>query len=250
MASNSTLNVPSFSFLLLLFLAATLLSGIIPTTSSKELPIREATVLDLQLAFKIAWDTNLKENIATKDKLNNTADSFALHGSVVPRDSGFAKRLRKSGAVILGKASLSEWCYSRTLNAPNGWNARVGQGKTDGSILCPSEVNSVVGIKPTVGLTCRAGVVPISPRQDTVGPIRRTLIDAAYVLEAVAGIDARDKETIEVSQYIPRGGYSQYLKIDGLRGKRLGLLGAAVEFFLGNDTFRKETFKKHLRTLV
>ncbi|KAF8369528.1 hypothetical protein HHK36_032449 [Tetracentron sinense] len=143
----------------------------------------------------------LKDTIATKDKLNTTAGSFALLGSVVPRDAGVVKKLRRSGAVILGKASLSEWYHFRSLNIPDGWSARGGQGKnpytltgnpcgsssgsaiavaanmvavslgteTDGSIICPASYNSVVGIKPTVGLTSRAGVVPISPRQDTIG---------------------------------------------------------------------------------
>ncbi|KAK6240801.1 hypothetical protein SCA6_006190 [Theobroma cacao] len=141
----------------------------------------------------------LKDNIATKDKMNTTAGSLALLGSVVPRDAGVVTKLRKSGAIILGKASLSEWAHYRDEYAPAGWCARTGQGKnpynlsanpcgsssgsaisvaanmaavslgtdTSGSILCPSSFNSIVGIKPTVGLTSRAGVIPISPRQDT-----------------------------------------------------------------------------------
>ncbi|KAI4317443.1 hypothetical protein L6164_025310 [Bauhinia variegata] len=336
MASSSLPSISSFSFLVFLIFVATLSSGAIRTTLGNELSIKEATVLDLQLAFKRNQLTSrqlvefylkeiqrlnpvirgvievnpdalaqadradqerkakaphslsklhgipilLKDNIATKDKLNTTAGSFALLGSVVPRDAGVVRRLRKAGVVILGKASLSEWSYSRSNNAPPGWNARAGQGKnpytlgnpcgsssgsgisaaanlatvtlgteTDGSILCPSESNSVVGIKPTVGLTSRAGVVPISLRQDSVGPICRTVSDAAYVLEAIVGIDARDKATIEASQYIPKGGYARFLNIDGLRGKRLGIFVDAIPFFLGNDTFKLETFVKHLKTL-
>ncbi|GLU02770.1 hypothetical protein SLE2022_200070 [Rubroshorea leprosula] len=143
----------------------------------------------------------LKDSIATKDKLNTTAGSFALLGSVVPRDAGVVKKLRKAGAIILGKGSMSEWSSFRSLTAAEGWSARGGQGKnpyvltadpcgsssgsaisvasnivavslgteTDGSILCPASANSVVGIKPTVGLTSRAGVIPISHRQDTIG---------------------------------------------------------------------------------
>ncbi|KAK1412392.1 hypothetical protein QVD17_33608 [Tagetes erecta] len=143
----------------------------------------------------------LKDTIATKDKLNTTAGSFALLGSTVPQDAGIVSRLRKAGAIILGKASLSEWSSFRSLSAPSGFSPRGGQGKnpyvlsatpcgsssgpaisvaanmvavsigteTDGSILCPTSFNSVVGIKPTVGLTSRAGVIPISPSLDTVG---------------------------------------------------------------------------------
>ncbi|WJX53060.1 amidase [Trifolium repens] len=220
----------------------------------------------------------VKDNIATKDKLNTTAGSFALLGSVVPRDAGVVTKLRKAGAIILGKATLSEWSHQRSSKAPSGWNARGGQGKnpytlddpcgsssgsaisvaanlvtmslgteTDGSILCPSSMNSVVGIKPTVGLTSRAGVVPISPRQDTVGPICRTVSDAAYVLETIAGIDTYDNATTEASKYIPKGGYVQFLKKDGLRGKRLGVVRLYYNF--GNDTFLHETFKLRLKTL-
>ncbi|XP_061363765.1 probable amidase At4g34880 isoform X1 [Gastrolobium bilobum] len=220
----------------------------------------------------------LKDNIATKDKMNTTAGSYALLGSVVPRDAGVVTKLRKAGAIILGKATLSEWSHYRANGAPSGWNARGGQGKnpytmgdpcgsssgsaisvatnlvavslgseTDGSILCPSEYNSVVGIKPTLGLTSRAGVVPISPRQDSVGPICRTVSDAAYVLETIAGMDTNDEATIKASKYVPKGGYTRFLKEDGLRGKRLGVVRYFYNF--GGHTFLDETFKLHLKTL-
>ncbi|RHN42513.1 putative asparaginyl-tRNA synthase (glutamine-hydrolyzing) [Medicago truncatula] len=220
----------------------------------------------------------VKDNIATKDKLNTTAGSFALLGSVVPRDAGVVTKLREAGAIILGKATLSEWSNYRSNGAPSGWSARGGQGKnpytlddpcgsssgsaisvaanlvtvslgteTDGSILCPSGLNSVVGIKPTVGITSRAGVIPISPRQDTVGPICRTVSDAAYVLETIAGIDTFDEATIEASKYIPEGGYAQFLKKDGLIGKRIGVVKRYYSF--RNDTFPDKTFKLHLKTL-
>ncbi|KAI9115157.1 hypothetical protein K1719_014170 [Acacia pycnantha] len=220
----------------------------------------------------------VKDNIATKDKMNTTAGSYALLGSVVSRDAGVVSKLRKAGAIILGKATLSEWSYARGNNIPSGWSARGGQGKnpytmgdpcgsssgsaisvaanlvtvslgteTDGSILCPSGSNSVVGIKPTVGLTSRDGVVPITPRQDTVGPICRTVSDAAYVLEAIAGKDIRDEATIEASKYVPKGGYAQFLRIDGLKGKRVGIV--RLFYNLGNDTFLQKTFEKHLKTL-
>ncbi|XP_011037287.1 PREDICTED: putative amidase C869.01 [Populus euphratica] len=221
----------------------------------------------------------LKDNIATKDKLNTTAGSFALLRSVVPRDAGVVAKLRKSGAIILGKASLSEWAAFRSLDAPNGFSARGGQGKnpyvlsddpcgsssgsaisvaanfvavslgteTDGSILCPSNANSVVGIKPTVGLTSRAGVIPISPRQDTVGPICRTVSDAVIVLDAIVGVDYNDGATQEASKYIPHGGYKQFLKPYGLKGKRLGIVRNP---FLGfASKAESQAFEYHLQTL-
>ncbi|KAF3335175.1 putative amidase [Carex littledalei] len=219
----------------------------------------------------------LKDNIGTADKLNTTAGSFALLGSVVSRDSGVVKRLREAGAVILGKASLSEWSYFRSDHAPSGWCARAGQGKnpyvvsadpcgsssgsaiavaanlvtvtlgteTDGSILCPSAANSVVGIKPTVGLTSRSGAIPISPRQDTIGPICRTVADAVYVLDAIAGYDRYDAEaTGKAAKYIPQGGYMQFLKIDGLKGKRIGIL--RKDFFdLLKNSLQGKVFEQH-----
>ncbi|KAG8368138.1 hypothetical protein BUALT_Bualt15G0013900 [Buddleja alternifolia] len=222
----------------------------------------------------------LKDNIATKDKLNTTAGSFALLGSVVPRDAGVAMKLRKAGAIILGKASLSEWSGSRSLRALRGWSARGGKGKnpyvlsagpcgsssgsaisvasnmvaislgteTDGSILCPSAFNSVVGIKPTVGLTSRAGVIPISQRQDTIGPICRTVTDAINVLDAIVGFDYNDARATRIaSQYIPQGGYTQFLKANGLKGKRLGIV--RDPFFVFSDKLVKHTFERHFQTL-
>ncbi|XP_027342474.1 probable amidase At4g34880 isoform X2 [Abrus precatorius] len=287
MASNS---VRGFSFFQLpfLILLVTLLS-LPPTTMGKVFSVEEATIYDLQHAFRTNQLTSrklvefylkqietqnpvlrgvlelnpdalaqadradqersakapgsfsalhgipilLKDNIATKDKMNTTAGSYALLGSVVPRDAGVVTRLRKAGAIILGKASLSEWAHYRSNGAPSGWSAR--------------DSNSVVGIKPTVGLTSRAGVVPITPRQDTVGPICRTVSDAALVLETIVGIDTNDKATIQASKYIPKGGYAQFLKKDGLRGKRLGVVRLFYNF--GNDTFLRDTFKLHLETL-
>ncbi|CAL1398052.1 unnamed protein product [Linum trigynum] len=224
----------------------------------------------------------LKDNIATKDKLNTTAGSFALLGSSVPRDAGVAKKLRAAGAVILGKASLSEWSNFRSSSAPNGFCGRTGTGKnpyvlsadpcgsssgpgisvaanlvtvaigseTDGSILCPSSANSVVGIKPTVGLTSRAGVIPISPRQDSIGPMCRTVADAVYVLDAIAGFDPNDDPaTRAAARYIPRGGgYKQFLKPDGLREKRLGVVRNPF-FQFGGDEVVAAVFKNHLQTL-
>ncbi|MBA0823840.1 hypothetical protein Goarm_020541 [Gossypium armourianum] len=198
----------------------------------------------------------LKDNIATKDKLNTTAGSFALLGSVVPIDAGVVEKLRKAGAIILGKASLSEWANFRSTTATSGFSPRGGQGKnpyvlsatpcgsssgsaisvaanlvtvslgteTDGSILCPSSFNSVVGLKPTVGLTSRAGVIPVTPRQDTIGPICRTVSDAVYVLDAIVGFDSNDEATRHASYYIPPGGYKRFLNPYGLKGKRQGAI--------------------------
>ncbi|GMJ08857.1 hypothetical protein like AT4G34880 [Hibiscus trionum] len=221
----------------------------------------------------------LKDNIATKDKMNTTAGSLALLRSVVPRDAGVVVKLRQAGAIILGKASLTEWANFRGKRMPSGWCARSGQGKnpytssdpcgsssgsaiaaaanlaavtlgteTDGSILCPSSYNAVVGFRPTLGLTSRAGVIPITLRQDTVGPICRTVADAVYVLDAIAGVDSHDAATTEAAKYIPTGGYKQYLKTDGLKGTRLGLLKDAF-FNFPTESVENKTYERHFNTL-
>ncbi|GLU02771.1 hypothetical protein SLE2022_200080 [Rubroshorea leprosula] len=239
----------------------------------------------------------LKDTIATKDKMNTTAGSHALLGSVVPRDAAVVEKLRSAGAVILGKASLTEWRKSavspgysnvtfstewysfRALGKiPNGWCARGGQGQnpyvpsgetcgsssgsaisvaanmvavslgseTHGSILCPSDHNSVVGFKPTIGLTSRAGVIPILPQLDTVGPIARTMSDAVYLLEAIVGYDPRDDEaTSEAAKYIPEGGYKQFLNQNGVKGKRLGVIRQPST----NKSIFISAFESHLNTL-
>ncbi|KAJ7967192.1 putative Amidase [Quillaja saponaria] len=222
----------------------------------------------------------LRDNIGTKDKLNTTSGSFALPGSIVPRDAGVVFKLRKAGAIILGKASLSEWTQFRSLIAPNGLSPRGGQGKnpyvlsadpcgsssgsaisvaanlvavslgteTDGSLLCPASFNSVVGIKPTVGITSRSGVIPISPRQDSVGPIARTVSDAVYVLDAISVIDYYDEATRAASKYIPQGGFQQYLNPYGLQGKRLGIVRNPF-FALVKDSAVTQAFANHFQTL-
>ncbi|KAG7978168.1 hypothetical protein I3843_05G070000 [Carya illinoinensis] len=224
----------------------------------------------------------LKDTIATKDKLNTTAGSYALLGSVVPRDAGVVEKLRQAGAVILGKASLTEWYSFRSLGRiPNGWCARAGQGanpyvrsgnpcgsssgsaisvaanmvavslgsETHGSLLCPADHNSVVGLKPTVGLASRAGVVPILPRHDTIGPISRTVSDAVYVLDVIVGFDPQDYEaTKEAAKFIPVGGYKQFLDPNGLRGKRLGVVrNPFLEFLNGSSVIQE--FERHLNTM-
>jgi len=196
----------------------------------------------------------LKDNIATADKLETTAGALALIGARPREDATIARRLREAGAVILGKASMSEWAYFKSAPGSSGWSARNGQSRnpyaldrtpcgsssgsaiavaanlvtvsigteTDGSIICPSGVNGVVGIKPTVGLTSRAGVIPISATQDTVGPFGRTVADAATVLGALVGVDPRDAATQASAGKAPTD-YTRALARDGLGGARIGV---------------------------
>ncbi|XP_059429776.1 probable amidase At4g34880 isoform X2 [Corylus avellana] len=223
----------------------------------------------------------LKDSLATEDALNTTCGSYALLGSKVPRDSGVVERLRRAGAVILGKATLNEWYGVRSFTMPRGWCARGGQGvnpyvesgdpcgsssgsgisvaanmvsvslgtETDGSIICPADHNSAVGLKPTVGLTSRAGVIPISPRQDSIGPICRTVTDAVYLLDAIVGFDPRDYEaTKAAAKFIPAGGYRQFLNQDGLKGKRLGVVRNPFSDSYNGSTAIL-TFEHHLNVL-
>jgi amidase len=196
----------------------------------------------------------LKDNIATADKMETTAGTLALVGARPREDSTIAQRLRQAGAIILGKASMSEWAYFKSTPGSSGWSARSGQARnpyalnrtpcgsssgsaiavaaslvtvsigteTDGSIICPAGVNGVVGIKPTVGLTSRAGVIPISVTQDTIGPFGRTVADAAAVLGALVGVDQRDPAT-QASFGKEQTDYAKYLELNGLRGARLGV---------------------------
>ena len=196
----------------------------------------------------------LKDNIATADRTETTAGALALVGARPRADAFVVARLREAGAVILGKASMSEWAYFKSAPGISGWSARNGQGKnpyvldrtpcgsssgsaiavaanlvtvslgteTDGSIVCPASANGVVGIKPTVGLTSRAGVIPISATQDTVGPFGRTVADAATVLGALTGRDPRDPATDEGAGHA-LADYTRFLDADGLRGARIGV---------------------------
>ena len=197
----------------------------------------------------------VKDNIGTADRMTTTAGSYALAGSIPPRDSFVAHQLRKAGAIILGKANLSEWANFRSKHSTSGWSGRGGQARnpyaldrnpcgsssgsgvavsanlcpvalgteTDGSIVCPSSTNGIVGIKPTVGLVSRAGVVPISHSQDTAGPMARTVADAAAVLGALAGVDPRDSATL-ASRGKAHTDYTKFLDARGLRGARLGVV--------------------------
>lgn len=196
----------------------------------------------------------LKNNIATKDAMSNTAGSYALSGATVPEDSTMASKLRKAGAILLGKTNLSQWANFRSSNSSNGWSAHGGQTEgayypgqdpsgsssgsgvssslglaiaalgteTDGSIVSPSNANNLVGIKPTVGLTSRHLVIPISEHQDTIGPMARTVKDAAYVLAAIAGADPNDNYTSAIPfEEIPD--YVGACQDSALNGKRIGV---------------------------
>ncbi|MDT5121260.1 MAG: amidase [Acidobacteriota bacterium] len=196
----------------------------------------------------------IKDNIATADRMTTTAGSLALKGSIALKDSFVAERLRAAGAVILGKTNLSEWANIRSSHSTSGWSGRGGQTKnpyvldrnpcgsssgsgaavaanlvaiavgteTDGSVVCPSSANSLVGIKPTLGLVSRSGIIPIAHSQDTAGPMARTVTDAAILLTALAGIDSNDSITTE-SQGKASADYTQFLDANGLRGARIGV---------------------------
>src|SRR5882672_5431352 len=216
----------------------------------------------------------LKGNIDTGDRMQTTAGSFGLKGAPAPHDSTVAAKLRAGGAVILGKTNLSEWANFRSFNSVSGWSAVGGQTnnpyginrnpcgsssgsgaaatanfaavsfgtETDGSIVCPGNANGVVGIKPTVGLTSRAGVVPIAHTQDTVGPHGRTVADAAVALGVVQSrsYDGRDPATAGVPlgwqgrftrpTNIPIE-YTQFLNKHGLQGARLGVTRVGLNGF-------------------
>ncbi|EAW12916.1 putative amidase [Aspergillus clavatus NRRL 1] len=197
----------------------------------------------------------VKANIGTKDKMGTTAGSYALVGAQTDEDSTVAKKLRDNGLVILGKTSMSEWANFRSLNSSNGWNAQGGQTygayypeqdpsgsssgsgvgtdlglalaalgtETNGSILSPSEKSNIVGIKPSVGLTSRHLVIPVSERQDTIGPMARTVKDAAMILQAIAGPDKKDNYTLASPFGYNVPNYAAACKFSGLEGKRIGI---------------------------
>ena len=196
----------------------------------------------------------LKDNVDTHDQMQTAAGSLALVGTPALQDSTVAARLRAAGAVILGKTTLSEWANFRSFFSSSGWSGRGGQcnnpyaidrnpcgsssgsgaaasanfaavsigTETDGSIVCPANENGVVGIKPTVGLVSRAGVVPISHTQDTIGPHARTVADAAAVLGALVGVDSRDPATAASAGKFHRD-YTQFLDPNGVNGVRIGV---------------------------
>lgn len=196
----------------------------------------------------------IKDNIDTGDGMQTTAGSLALLGSKPARDAFVVRRLREAGAIILGKANMSEWANFRSSHSSSGWSARGGQAlnpyvldrspcgsssgsasavaaslvpaslgtETDGSILCPGAFNGVVGIKPSVGLTSRSGVIPISHSQDTVGTFGRSVRDAAILLGVIAGPDPADPAT-PAERPDGRVDYTSVLDRDGLKGARIGV---------------------------
>ena len=196
----------------------------------------------------------LKDNIDTADRMTTTSGSLALEGSIAAQDAYLAAKLREAGAVFLGKATLSEWANFRSTHSFSGWSSRGGQVRnpyaldrspsgsssgsavavaanlcaaavgteTDGSITSPAQTNGVVGIKPTLGLISRAGVIPIAHSQDSAGPMARSVADAALLLGAMTGVDPRDPAT-QASQGRYHVDYTPFLEKDGLRGARIGV---------------------------
>jgi len=212
----------------------------------------------------------LKDNIDTRDSMPTTAGATALGNSFASQDSWVAKKLREAGAVIIAKSNLSEWANFRASLSSSGWSGIGGQTKnpyvtnrnpcgsssgsgvaasaslcaiaigteTNGSIVCPSNNNGVVGLKPTVGLISRSGIIPISFTQDTPGPMGRTVEDVAITLGVLTGIDSTDSKTL-ASTGFSKTDYTQFLKKDGLKGKRIGLLTNVSGFHFKVDSLTK-----------
>jgi amidase len=209
----------------------------------------------------------LKDNIDTHDKMANTGGSRALKNSFPVNDSYVARKLREAGAVIIGKSNLSEWANFRSKFSSSGWSGEGGQTRnpynldrnpcgsssgsgvavsanlcllaigteTNGSIVCPSNNNGIVGIKPTVGLISRSGIIPISFTQDTPGPMARTLTDAVICLGTLTGIDPADSKSQPSAGHF-ESDYTRFLKKDALKGKRIGLVRSAMGFHHKVDT--------------
>jgi amidase len=218
----------------------------------------------------------LKDNIDTADKMHTTAGSLALYDSPTPsKDAFIVRQLRNAGAVILGKTNLSEWANFRSSKSSSGWSGRGGQThnpyildrnpcgsssgsgssvaanltslaigtETDGSIICPSATCGIVGIKPTLGLVSRSGIIPIAHSQDTAGPMTRTVADAAILLGILVGADKTDSITSQASK--GQKDYAKFLKKDGLRGKRIGV---GRQYFGRNSKIDK-LIETHLQAL-
>ncbi len=209
----------------------------------------------------------IKDNINTADKMQTTAGSLAFEGHIASEDAFIVKKLRDAGAIILAKANLSEWANFRSTRSTSGWSSRGGQTlnpyalnrnpcgsssgsavavasnlctvaigtETDGSVICPSQTNSIVGIKPTIGLISRTGIIPISHNQDTAGSMARTVQDAALLLNVMVGIDPNDSSTTKHNKNIPLD-YTKFLDPKGLVGTRIGV---ARNYFDKSDLIDK-----------
>ena len=205
----------------------------------------------------------IKDNINTADKMMTTAGALALEGNIATNDAYIVRKLREAGAIILGKTNLSEWANFRSTRSSSGWSSRGGQTKnpcildrnpcgsssgsgaavaanlcaiaigteTDGSVTAPASFCGVVGIKPTVGLWSRSGIIPISSTQDTAGPMTRTVKDAAILLGALIGVDETDPVTKQSADKAMKD-YTSFLKPDALQGKRIGI---EKTFLKGNE---------------
>ncbi|KAF2702951.1 amidase signature enzyme [Pleomassaria siparia CBS 279.74] len=223
----------------------------------------------------------IKGNIGTLDRMQTNAGSWALQNSTLPADSTIVTKLRDQGLVILGKACLTEWSMIRSSNSTHGWNAITGQTwgaycekqcpggssggsavaadlglawatigtETDGSIISPSERNNVVGIKPTVGLTSRHLVVPISERQDTVGPIAGTVKDAARLLHVIAGSDDNDAYTLASRHADNPPDYLKACKLEGLQGKKIGIPRNVIKALLKDCCYMMPEFETAIGTM-
>ena len=226
----------------------------------------------------------IKDNIDTADKMMTTAGSLALEGNIAFNDAFIIKQLRAAGAVLLGKTNLSEWANFRSTRSCSGWSSRGGQTKnptvldrnpcgsssgsgaavaanlctvaigteTDGSVIAPSSFCGIVGIKPTVGLLSRSGIIPISKTQDTAGPMARTVRDAAILLGALTGIDNADAVTNESSGRSQKD-YTTFLDVNGLKGKRIGIEKSFLkghEGVVGLYTHAIEILKQQGATIV
>lgn len=216
----------------------------------------------------------LKENIDTGDQLQTTAGSLALAGHLAGRDAFLVEKLRAAGALILGKTNLSEWANFRSTHSSSGWSSRGGQTRnpyaldrtpcgsssgsavavaanfcaaaigteTDGSITCPAGINGIVGLKPTLGLISRSGIIPLAHSQDSAGPMTRSVTDAAILLGALAVPDPADPAT---AQSVPAADYTLSLQPDALTGARIGV----CRNFLGRDARAAQVFERALATL-
>jgi amidase len=217
----------------------------------------------------------LKDNINTADKMMTTAGSLALANHISKEDAFIVTKLRKAGAIILAKANLSEWANFRSTRSTSGWSSRGGQTlnpyvldrspcgsssgsavavaanlcsvaigtETDGSIICPAHINGIVGIKPTIGLISRTGIIPISHNQDTAGPFARTVEDAAILLGAMVGPDSQDEKTTTHQEKFPTD-YTKFLDANGLQGMKIGIARTFFGFNPAVDNLMNKAIEK------